>query len=160
MFKFEKSETMLENGGGLNIADLLDIDDTQMYQAAFLGRCKTLFGEPYSTSDDNEALYSYYIKALEEDGSEVNLEIYYGSGGPSVGVEDSETGERAAIELAKLIMEAEPSDYKIASSYDDLSVRIVMGVENGEPFYKTLLPGMSEDMPEEEMMKAMEEFFG
>lgn len=158
-FRFTKSEEEFLSGNGICIESMLNLENTQMYQAAFLGRCMTLFGEPNITSDDHEALYSYYIIAEDENGKKANLEIYFGSGGPSIGVGDSEWEKQAAIELAKAVLAAEPKDYKIQSSYDDTGVKIIMGVENGEPFYKTLFPGMTEDMSPEEMMEAMAKMF-
>lgn len=159
-FTFVKSDVELEPGPGWNVAELLDLEDTQMYQAAFLGRCMTLFGEPYDTTDNHESLYTYYIRAVGEDGNEIPLEIYFGPSGPAIGVPDGEKEKKAAVELAKNIMKAKPMDCRIQSGYDDTSVRIIMGVENGVPFYKTLFPGMSEDMTEEEIQEFMKNLFG
>lgn len=160
MFQFKKSEKKLIVGGGINIASLLGIEDTQMYQAAFLGRCTSLFGEPNDTSADHENLYTYYIKAEADTGEIIDLEIYFGPSGPAIACHDGEIEEKAVYELAKKILATEPADCRIQSGYGDTSVRIIMGVENGEAFYKTLFPGMTEDMSDEEIEAAFRKLFG
>ncbi len=158
-FTFVKSDMELESAPGWNVAELLDLEDTQMYQAAFLGRCMTLFGKPYDTTDNHEALYTYYIRAVSENGNEIPLEIYFGPSGPAIGVPDGKKEKQAAVELAKTIMKTKPMDCSIQSGYDDTSVRIIMGVKDGVPFYRTLFPGMSEDMTEEEIQEFMKNLF-
>lgn len=137
IYKFKKSDTDLINGGGVTIASITHTPDTQKYQATFLGRCVALFGEPYDVSDNYEALYNYFIIAEDENGNTANLEIYFGSGGPSIGYGESEFEEKAAIALARKLLMTEPVDCEISSTYDDASVRVIMGVKNGEPFYES-----------------------
>lgn len=158
MYKFERKK--LSSGktmAGNNVAEILELDDDQAFQAVFLGKVKTLFGEPDYSTADMEDLYSYEMIAIDENQTEIPLEIYYGPSGPSIAAPTDEEHEQAVLELAQMIMDAKPSDYEIRCVYEDVGVTVIMGVKQGQPYYKSLFPGMTEDMTEEEMMAFFEE---
>ena len=145
---------------GWNVAALLGLEDTQEHQASDLGKVKTLFGEPDSTSSDMEDLFSYDIVAEDSDGNVIPLEIYFGPSGPAIASPDGDEAKKAVTELAKKIIAAEPTDYEIQCVYEDVGVKVVLGVKDGKSYYASLLPGMTMDMTDEEKMAIAAEYFG
>ena len=82
-FKRGKADKNVQMSGW-NVAELLGLEDSQEHQASYLGKVKTLFGEPDSTSSDMEDLFSYDIVAEDSDGNVIPLEIYFGPSGPAI----------------------------------------------------------------------------
>lgn len=113
------------------------------HHSLFIGQVLTLFGNADYYTSDNEDLFSYVIAARNKNGEEIYLEVYYGPSGPALGGLDGDDYAKAADELAKIIMEAEPTDFEIESVYEDLDITIKMGVKDGEPYYDNIFP---EDM--------------
>lgn len=144
--------------GGWNVAELLGLADSQEYQAAYLGKVKTLFGEPDSTSYDMENLFSYDIVAESSAGNAIQLVIYFGPSGPSIASPDGDDAKAAVTELAKQIIDAKPTDYEIECEYEDIPVTVILGVKDGKPYCESLFPGMTRDMSEEEKMALAENF--
>ena len=119
------------------IRNLYD-DKSAEYHSLFVGQVLSRFGEPDYTTEDNENLFSKAVSAEDKDGNVIYLEVYYGQSGPAIGgdvFEREEESRKAADALAEYIMAAEPKDFKYKSVYEDFGVTVIMGVENGKPYY-------------------------
>ena len=159
-FTFSKTDEMLLPAGGLPLEDLIGVNHTQEYEAEFWGRCIRLFGEAYSKEQNYENMFSYNIWARAEGYEDIPLEIYFGPSGPSIAFNDDTIDLIAAKELAKVIMKASPADYDWISSYNDLNIRIAMGVKKGKPYYETLVPGATMEMSRNQREEMAKNFFG
>lgn len=116
-------------------------DKPAEYHSLFIGQALSRFGESDYTTENNEDLFSKAVSAEDKDGNVLYFEVYYGPSGPAVGGDAlSEESRKAADELAKYIMSAEPKDFEYKSVYEDLGVTIRMGVENGKPYYLSDIP--------------------
>lgn len=111
------------------------------YQSLFIGQCLTLFGSSEYVSENNKDLFSYVVGAKDSKGNVIYLEVYYGASGPAVGgIARDETYNKAAKDLAKIIMDAKASDFEKVSEYKDVGVTIKMGVKDGKAYYDTIFP--------------------
>lgn len=110
--------------------------ETEKESSLFLGQVKTLFGEPDYITENYEEMFSCAVVAKNQDGNVLYLEIYSGPSGAAIGGVNDEASEKAAKELARLIMVAEPTDYDWEGVYSDIPVNIKMGVKNGKPYYE------------------------
>jgi len=111
------------------------------YHSLFIGQLLTLFGNADYLTENNENLLSYAIEAKRDDGEIIYLEVYYGPSGPAIGgIASEEIYTNAAKELSKLIMDAEPTDFEISSTYEDVGCSVIMGVKNGKPYYEDTSP--------------------
>ncbi|MGN0537550.1 MAG: hypothetical protein ACI4M3_06195 [Acutalibacteraceae bacterium] len=147
MFVFKKSSSYASHEiYGTNVANLLGLEDTKEYQALYLGKVKTLFGEPDMLTADMENLFSLYVNAEDTKGNLIPLEIYFGPSGPAISAPSGDLAEKAVRELAEKIMAAEPSDYEVECVYEDVGVTVKMGVKDGKPFCDSLFPNMPDDM--------------
>jgi len=146
MYKFRKAkpEKFFENEHNSLIRNVYK-DETAVEHSLFIGQALTLFGEPDYWTEDYENIFSHVVSA-ESDGNVIFLEIYHGPSGPAIGGADSGEAEQAADELAELIVSAEPTDYEWEGVYEDVGVTIRMGVEDGEPYYKSEFPEESEEL--------------
>lgn len=135
IFNFEKTSQDNLTMGSSNIASMYTFDKPVKH-SLFIGQVITCFGEPDYVTENNENLCSWAVKATNEAGAEVYLEIYYGSGGPAIGGKSDEESKKAAEELVEIIKEAEPSDFHYESIYEDFGVKVEMGVKDGVPYYK------------------------
>lgn len=141
MYKFRKATeeeiSALEGNGFSKICSVYGLDCTDEKFAFFFGKLITVFGEPYSTTDDYEDMYSYWITA--EDGqNKIYLEVYHGASGASVGGQpvgadrkQEKLYEEVANELIAFIESAEPSDYEWEGIYEDIPVNVKYAVKNG-----------------------------
>ena len=93
-------------------------------------------------TEDNENLFCKAVSAEDKDGDVIYLDVYYGPSGPAIGgdVRDEES-RKAADALAEYIMTAEPKDFEYTSVYEDFGLTVIMGVENGKPYYISDTPG-------------------
>ena len=151
-FKFYKADSSLLPPDTSNIFEIYgaEYDEERntyyekydaSYHSLFIGQCLTLFGDADYQSDDNEDLLSYVVAAEDEDNNVIYMEIYYGPSGPAIGgVAFDDTYSRAAEELSQIIMDAEPTDFEITSTYGDLGATIEMGVKDGKAYYNTVWP--------------------
>ena len=151
-FKFYKADSSLLPPDTSNIFEIYgaEYDEERntyyekydaSYHSLFIGQCLTLFGDVDYQSDDNEDLLSYVVAAEDEDNNVIYMEIYYGPSGPAIGgVAFDDTYSRAAEELSQIIMDAEPTDFEITSTYGDLGATIEMGVKDGKAYYNTVWP--------------------
>ncbi len=110
--------------------------ETDQETSLFLGQVKTLFGEPDYITEDYEEMFSCAVVAEDQEGNKVYLEIYSGASGAAVGGANDDASEKAAEELARLIIDVEPTDYDWEGVYSDIPVNIKMGVKNGKPYYE------------------------
>lgn len=134
IYTFEKCETDKLPMPRSKICNVYEIE-TERESSMFLGQVKTLFGEPDYITENYEEMFSCAVAAKDQDGNVLYLEIYSGPSGAAIGGSNDEVSEKAAKELARLIMDAEPTDYDWQGVYSDIPVNIKMGVKNGKPYY-------------------------
>lgn len=128
-----EEERQIPAGGSKlrNIADCGGIWDAKVY-----GQLKTLFGEPVYETEDLEQQYEYCIEAKDDKGICRYLRAYSGPSGPAIGGEQGELDQKAADQLAELILSSEPSDYQYEGIYCDGPCRVRMGVLKGTAYYE------------------------
>ena len=115
------------NGKLLN----LDLESVIAY-----GRLRALFGEPNYETQNFEDAYSYILFVESESSEKIYLEVYEGSSGPAIGGLNNAESLQAAETLKKLIEESEEvADYQYEGYYQDLDLKISMGIKNGVPYY-------------------------
>ena len=115
------------NGKLLN----LDLEPVIAY-----GRLRALFGEPNYETQNFEDAYSYILFVESESSEKIYLEVYEGSSGPAIGGLNNAESLQAAETLKKLIEESEEvADYQYEGYYQDLDLKISMGIKNGVPYY-------------------------
>ena len=115
------------NGKLLN----LDLESVIAY-----GRLRALFGEPNYETQNSEDAYSYILFVEPESSEKIYLEVYEGSSGPAIGGLNNAESLQAAETLKKLIEESEEvADYQYEDYYQDLDLKISMGIKNGVPYY-------------------------
>ena len=115
------------NGKLLN----LDLESVIAY-----GRLRALFGEPNYETQNSEDAYSYILFVEPESSEKIYLEVYEGSSGPAIGGLNNAESLQAAETLKKLIEESEEvADYQYEGYYQDLDLKISMGINNGVPYY-------------------------
>ena len=115
------------NGKLLN----LDLESDIAY-----GRLRALFGEPNYETQNSEDAYSYILFVEPESSEKIYLEVYEGSSGPAIGGLNNAESLQAAETLKKLIEESEEvADYQYEGYYQDLDLKISMGIKNGVPYY-------------------------
>ena len=100
------------------------------------GRLRALFGEPNYETQNFEDAYSYILFVESESSEKIYLEVYEGSSGPAIGGLNNAESLQAAETLKKLIEESEEvADYQYEGYYQDLDLKISMGIKNGVPYY-------------------------
>lgn len=125
---------------------------TERKFALFLGQMIALFGDSGNMSADWENMYSYSIIAEDEHGKSLLLEVYHGSGGPSIAIptEHNKTDlmpyEQAEKELVAYIENAVPADYEWDSVYEDVGINIKYSVKDGKACVTSEFPEDFEDM--------------
>ena len=125
------------NGKLLN----LDLESVIAY-----GRLRALFGEPNYETQNSEDAYSYILFVEPESSEKIYLEVYEGSSGPAIGGLNNAESLQAAETLKKLIEESEEvADYQYEGYYQDLDLKISMGIKNGVPYYNE---GPCEEIPD------------
>lgn len=152
MYKFRRTteeEKKLRSFGGLILNPPCNGEEDY---ALFLGKALTVFGKPDYMSEDWESMYSYLITAEDENGGKLILEVYHGPSGAAIGGDyRSESAKGAAQELAKLILEAEPSDYEWESVYEDIPVNVKYIVKDGKVNVESSFPKGFEEMDDEDI---------
>lgn len=139
MYKFENTE--VSNEFFLSSSQICNVmfgfgEDYSKNCVVFLGQLMRLFGNPRYISKNVEEQYSYYIKATDENGDSVILEVYSGPSGPAVGGKQDSASEAAADELIEYVLQAKPVDYEYEGYYEDGPCKINQGIKNGEPYYE------------------------
>ena len=128
-FKKDTSLTSIpeSNGKLLN----LDLESVIAY-----GRLRALFGEPNYETQNSEDAYSYILFVEPESSEKIYLEVYEGSSGPAIGGLNNAESLQAAETLKQLIEESEEvADYQYEGYYQDLDLKISMGIKNGVSYY-------------------------
>lgn len=127
--------------------------------ALFLGRMITLFGKSNTLSDDWENMYTYPLIAEDENGTKLRIDVYHGSGGPSVCLplnlndEEKEIYDNAVKELVAYIESAEPADYVHESVYYDIPANVTYTVKYGYARVDSVFPEeFDEDFDPEDFM--------
>ncbi len=154
-YTFEKCDPAEVTTASSKICNVYDYTDG-LGESLFLGQVKTLFGEPDYMTMDNENMFSCIVKATDEDGNVLYLDIYYGPTGSAIGGADTEESKLAAEELKSLIKSAEPTDYEWVSYYMDIPVKVEMGVVNGKPYRHDEMLNLTD----EEWMELSEQVYG
>lgn len=141
MYNFKPCSPDLLTNGSSKIRNLYD-DKAAEYHSLFIGQVLSRFGEPDYITEDNENLFSKAVSAEDKDGNVIYLDVYYGPSGPAIGGDaGDEVSRKAADALAEYIMAAEPKDFEYTSVYEDFGLTVIMGVENGKPYYISDTPG-------------------
>lgn len=135
IYTFEKCEPDKLPMPRSKICNVYEVE-TEQESSLFLGQVKTLFGVPDYITEDYETMFSCAVAAKDLEGNMLYLEIYNGSSGAAIGGASDDASEKAAEELARLIIDAEPTDYDWEGVYSDIPVNIKMGVKNGKPYYE------------------------
>lgn len=141
MYNFKPCSPDSLTNGSSKIRNLYD-DKAAEYHSLFVGQVLSRFGGPDYITEDNENLFCKAVSAEDKDGNVIYLDVYYGPSGPAIGgdVRDEES-RKAADALAEYIMAAEPKDFEYTSVYEDFGLTVIMGVENGKPYYISDTPG-------------------
>ena len=122
----------------LGTSYLMDFGDDCVGEGAALieGKLLTVFGEPYSISDNEENGFEYIIKATSDDGEVSHISVYSTSG-IHIGGDNKEATRKAADALIEYVNSAEPSDFERVRYYMDFGVRITTIVKNGKVSMKS-----------------------
>lgn len=122
----------------LGTSYLMDFGDDCVGEGAALieGKMLTVFGEPYSISENEENGFEYIIKATSEAGEATYLAVYSTSG-IQIGGDQEELTRVAANALIDYVNAAEPSDFKRVRYYMDFGVEITSVVKDGKVTMKS-----------------------
>ena len=128
-FKKDTSLTSIPESNGKLLS--LDLESVIAY-----GRLRALFGEPNYETQNSEDAYSYILFVGPESSEKIYLEVYEGSSGPAIGGLNNAESLQAAETLKQLIEESEEvADYQYEGYYQDLDLKISMGIKNGVSYY-------------------------
>ena len=128
---FQKDTSLTSIPGNSSNLTNLDLEPVIAY-----GRLRALFGEPNYETQNFEDAYSYILFVEPESSEKIYLEVYEGSSGPAIGGLNNAESLQAAETLKKLIEESEEvADYQYEGYYQDLDLKISMGIKNGVPYY-------------------------
>lgn len=139
MYKFEKCDSQKLSQGTSCICNVYSGEKGEKH-SLFIGQVIKLFGNPDYMTDDYENAFSCAVSAIDDNGNIIYLEIYHGASGPAIGGTNDEEARKAAQALAQIIMESEADDYEKEFVYEDIPVKIKMGVKNGIPYYESEFP--------------------
>ena len=91
-------------------------------------------GPPLYLSKNIEDPFEYCILAENQAGTQVYLNVYSGSSGPSIGGNQDAYSKAAADILAEYITGAPAADYEYEGFYMDESCIVRQGVKDGVPY--------------------------
>ena len=134
MYKFEKTSCEKLEVGYSKIAGMYETEKPQQH-SMFIGQVLSCFGEPDYVTDNYENLCSWAIAAIDEEGEETILEIYYGPSGPSISGKSDEKSKMAAQELVEYIKKSKAVEFHYECTYEDFDVDIEMGIKDGIAYY-------------------------
>ena len=147
MYMFEKAE-VADNFfmASSRICNIYEFDANYTKNCAMvLGKLKKLFGEPTYLTDNLEEQFGYFIKAMDEKGNYLFLDVYRGSSGPAIGGLNDCDSEVAARELATYIRQSQVFvDYDYEGYYFDGPCKVRCGIRNGEPYWEETEISMDE----------------
>ncbi|MCI8409190.1 MAG: hypothetical protein HFJ09_07985 [Lachnospiraceae bacterium] len=139
MYKFEKCDPQKLPQDRSLICNIYS-EETGKKHSLFIGQVMKLFGNPDYMTDNYEDAFSCAVTAKENNGKILYLEIYHGSSGPAISGARNDDTRKAAQALTQIIMESEAVDYEKEFLYEDIPVKIKMGVKNGVPYYDSEFP--------------------
>lgn len=138
MYQFEKANVAEDfYMPSSHICSIYRFDENYaMNSAMALGQLKYLFGEPKYITADLEDQFSYIIKATDERGHSLMLEVYCAGSGPAIGGLQDHDSKNAAHELALYIRQAEAVDYDYEGYYMDGPCKVRHGIKDGKPYWE------------------------
>ncbi|MDO4469566.1 MAG: hypothetical protein Q4C84_06945 [Bacillota bacterium] len=138
MYKFENANFTKEYYmPSLNICSIYEFDENfEKNCVMVLGQLKYLFGKPRYVTNNLENQFSYIIKAIDEKGDSLLLEVYCASSGPAIGGLNDSNSKLAAQELAMYIRQAPVVDYDYEGYYLDTMSKVHYSIRKGEPFWE------------------------
>lgn len=138
MYKFENANATKEYCmQSSNICSIYEFDENfEKNWVMVLGQLKHLFGKPRYITNNLENQFSYIIKAIEENGNYLLLEVYCGSSGPAIGGLHDSNSHLAAQELAMYIRQSPAVDYDYEGYYLDTMSKVHYRIQNGVPSWE------------------------
>ena len=126
MYKFENANATIEYYmPSSNICSIYELDENfEKNCVMVLGQLKYLFGQPRYITNNLENQFSYIIKAIDENGDCLLLEVYCGSSGPAIGGLHDSISHLAAQELAMYIRQSPTEDYDYEGYYLDTMSKV------------------------------------
>lgn len=138
MYKFENTDATIEYYmPSSNICSVYEFDENfEKNRVVALGQLKHLFGKPRYITNNLENQFSYIIKAIDENGNCLLLEVYCASSGPAIGGLNDSNSHLAAQELALYIRQSPTVDYEYEGYYLDTMSKVQYSIKNGAPSWK------------------------
>ena len=138
MYKFENANATIEYYmPSSNICSIYELDENSEKNCVMvLGQLKYLFGQPRYITNNLENQFSYIIKAIDENGDCLLLEVYCGSSGPAIGGLHDSISHLAAQELAMYIRQSPTEDYDYEGYYLDTMSKVHYSVQKGVPSWE------------------------
>ena len=120
-----------------NICSIYEFDENfEKNWVMVLGQLKYLFGKPNYITNNLENQFSYIIKASNENGECLLLEIYSAGSGPAIGGLNDSDSKLAAHELAMYIRQSITEDNDYEGYYIDTMSKVHHRIKNGVPFWE------------------------
>jgi hypothetical protein len=105
-------------------------------KAQYINRLEDIFRD-YIIIEEKEAnSFSYIIKAINENGDCLLLEVYCASSGPAIGGLNDSNSHLAAQELAMYICQSSAADYDYEGYYLDTMSKVHHSIQNGVPYWE------------------------
>ncbi len=138
MYKFENANVAKDfYMPSSKICSIYDFDENfEKNWVMTLGQLNYLFGKPRYITNNLEEQFSYIIKATDEKGDHLFLEVYSAGSGPSIGGAGDPDSKAAAAELAMYIRQSPTVDYDYEGYYLDTSSKVCYRIKNGIPYWK------------------------
>ena len=120
-----------------NICSIYEFDENfEKNWVMVLGQLKYLFGKPNYVTNNLENQFSYIIKASNENGECLLLEVYSAGSGPAIGGLNDSDSKLAAHELAMYIRQSLTVDYDYEGYYLDTMSKVHHRIKNGVRFWE------------------------
>lgn len=120
-----------------NICAIYDFDEDFAKNCVMvLGQLKYLFGQPNYITNNLENQFSYIVKAINEKGDYLFLEVYCAGSGPAIGGLNDNDSKLAAHELAMYIRQSLTIDYEYEGYYLDTMSKVHYRIKNGIPSWE------------------------
>ena len=122
-----------------NICSIYEFDENfEKNWVMVLGQLKYLFGKPNYVTNNLENQFSYIIKASNENGECLLLEVYSAGSGPAIGGLNDSNSRLAAQELVIYIRQSPTLDYDYEGYYLDTMSKVHYNIQNGVPSWKEI----------------------
>ena len=138
MYRFENANATKEYYmPSSNICSIYEFDENfEKNCVMVLGQLKHLFEKPRYVTNNLENQFSYIIKAINENGDCLLLEVYCASSGPAIGGLNDSNSHLAAQELAMYIRQSSAADYDYEGYYLDTMSKVHHSIQNGVPYWE------------------------